>query len=114
MTEQELPSEGQEEAQGEATLPPSEPGFPPGVERLPDGQLVRRVQKPVHGGEYREQIRPVATTLKEAQVKHYDWYHPRLGWVREGYKLERDRQPQDIMADGSSGTPDPAMFPTKT
>lgn len=83
--------------------------LPPGVEQLPSGQLVRRLEKPVTGGASRTVTRNVASTLEEARAKHWDWYHPDLGWIREGYKLEKDREPQAIMDDGSSATPDPNL-----
>lgn len=100
VTDQEPMTEG---------APLQEPGLPPGAERLPNGQVVRRLEKPVSGGGSREVIRPVASTLAEAREKHWDFYHPVVGWVREGYKLEKDREPQDIMADGSSAVPDPSL-----
>lgn len=45
--------------------------------------------------------RPVALTLVEAKMRHWDWYHPTHGWILEGYKLEKDRDAEDILADGS-------------
>jgi hypothetical protein len=94
---------------------PQDPNLPPGVERLPDGQLIRRIQVHIPGtdDDTREQIRPVAATLEEAKAKRMDWYHPELGWVLEGYKLQKDREPQDIMADHSEAMPNPDLFPTK-
>ncbi len=47
------------------------------------------------------QHRPVALTLSEAKSKHWDWFHPQFGWLLEGYKLEKDRDASDILADGS-------------
>lgn len=49
------------------------------------------------------QWRPLAATLEEAREKRWDFYHPRLGLIWNGFKLARDRTPQDIMADGSIG-----------
>ncbi len=45
--------------------------------------------------------RPVALTLPEAKMRHWDWYHPLYGWVLEGYKLEKDRDSSDILTDSS-------------
>ena len=102
--------ERQSTEESQESMIPSEPGLPPGVERLPDGQLIRRLEKPVTGGTSREQIRYVASSLEEARKKHWDFYHPVVGWIREGYKLEKDRPPQDIMNDGSLASPNPAIL----
>lgn len=41
--------------------------------------------------------RTVTDDLQEARDLRLDYWHPRYGWVREGYKLERDRDAQSIM-----------------
>lgn len=82
--------------------------LPPGVERVPGG-YTRKVVKRASGQE-RTQVRPVALTREEAREKRMDYYDPVLGWLLDGYKLEKDRLPQDIMADGSSAVPDPSLI----
>ena len=70
-----------------------------------NGQLFRKVKKSsADGGEW-EQERPVARTLDEAKALRQDFFHPIVGWVLSGYKLEKDRDTADIMADGSQGEP---------
>ncbi|KKN16984.1 hypothetical protein LCGC14_0970380 [marine sediment metagenome] len=66
-----------------------------------NGQLYRDVEQTSAEGEPWIKHRPVALTLHEAKMKHWDWYHPQFGWVNEGYKLAKDRDGEDIMADGS-------------
>ena len=90
--------ESEEEVVAQAT------NLPPGVTRQPDGSLIRMV--PVRAGdEMREKVRPVALTLSKAKEMRWDYYHPELGWILEGYKLERDRDVQSIMADSSQSVP---------
>ncbi len=78
--------------------------LPPGVIES-NGQLCRMVPKVSASGEPWESRRPVALTIKEARERRYDYFHPELGWILEGYKLERDRKPEDIMADTSQSIP---------
>ncbi len=82
--------------------------LPPGVYEE-NGQLYRNVtRKSAEGGEW-TQHRPVSLTLTDAKMRHWDWYHPKFGWILEGYKLAKDRDLKDIMADGSEvvvATPD--------
>ena len=78
--------------------------LPPGViER--NGQLYRMVPKVSASGEPWESRRPVALTIKEARERRHDYWHPKYGWVLEGYKWEKDRPPEDIMADTSQSIP---------
>jgi hypothetical protein len=65
------------------------------------GQLYRDVTRPSADGEEYVQHRLVALTLAEAKARHWDWFHPRYGWILEGYKLAKDRDVEDILADGS-------------
>ena len=74
---------------------------PPGT-KIRDGQLVRILTKRSADGTEREQVRPVALTQAEARKKRWDWFHPELGWVKEGYKLVTDRSVGSRMMDGSS------------
>lgn len=84
--------------------------LPPGVYEK-NGQLYRDVERTAPVGdpdkdgnqelETWTKSRPVALSLAEAKSKHWDWYHPIHGWVLEGYKLEKDRAAEDILADGS-------------
>ena len=81
------------------------PGFPPEVYEK-QRQLYRDVKVPGPDGSTRMQVRPVARTQIEARVKRQDfWHSEELGWIRAGYKWERDRSIESIMADGSSGIP---------
>ena len=73
------------------------------------GQLFRNVQRTAADGETWTQKRPVARTLDDAKRYRQDWFHPEIGWILEGYKLEKDRDAADIFADGSApatGQPD--------
>ncbi|KKL60670.1 hypothetical protein LCGC14_2203010 [marine sediment metagenome] len=66
-----------------------------------DGQLFRDVPQVSPDGSDWVKHRRVALTLQEAKMRHWDWYHPTHGWILEGYKLEKDRDAADILADGS-------------
>ncbi len=66
-----------------------------------NGQLFRDVVRSSAEGEDWTQHRPVALTLAEAKMRHWDWFHPVFGWILEGYKLEKDRDTKDILADSS-------------
>ncbi len=66
-----------------------------------DGQLFRDVTRTSPEGDEWTKHRPVALTLVEAKRRHYDWLHPQLWWVLEGYKLQTDRGAEDIMADST-------------
>ncbi len=74
--------------------------LPPGVYEE-KGQLFRDVEQVSGEGKVWTKHRPVALTLGEAKAKHWDWYHPQFGWYLEGYKLAKDRDAADILADGS-------------
>lgn len=66
-----------------------------------NGLFYRDVVRTSPEGEPWTKKRPVALTLAEAKTRHWDWYHPRYGWVLEGYKLEKDRDSSDILTDDS-------------
>ncbi len=81
-----------------------------------DGRLWRDVDRISPEGDSWVKHRPVALTLQEAKIKHWDWFHPIHGWVLEGYKLEKDRDAADILADGSQtvvATPERQMELTR-
>jgi hypothetical protein len=78
-------------------------GLPPGVIRRQNGSLFREVTVQVAGGGTRKQVRQVTLDPDEAREKRIDYLHPQLGWVREGYKLEKDRDSQAIMDDNTAG-----------
>ena len=78
--------------------------LPPGVIEE-NGRLYRTVPKVSASGEPWESKRPVALTIKEARERRHDYYHPKYGWVLEGYKWEKDRSPEDRMADTSVSIP---------
>lgn len=62
----------------------------------------------------REERRPVAATLEEARADRTDFYDRHRGWIREGYKVERDTDVATIMADSSSGRPDPKLVENRS
>ncbi|KKL75583.1 hypothetical protein LCGC14_2053410 [marine sediment metagenome] len=65
------------------------------------GQLYRDVARTSPDGEECVQHRLVALTFGEAKLKHFDYFHPKFGWILEGYKLAKDRDVDDILADAS-------------
>jgi len=71
--------------------------------KVEGGRTYREVEITAADGSVRIQRRPVAETFQEAQERRWDFYHPELGWILEGYKLAVDRPIKSIMADGSSG-----------
>ncbi len=79
-------------------------GLPPGVVEE-NGQLVRYVEKVSASGEPWQSRRPVALTIEEARRRRWDWYHPKYGWALEGFKWQKDRTPEDRMADTSMSIP---------
>jgi len=71
-----------------------------------DGRLYRDLVKVSPDETTYTQTRPVARTLEEAKAKKWDfWFSDELGWYIRGYKWERDRSVESIMADGSAGRP---------
>ncbi len=74
--------------------------LPPGCE-IRDGRLVRAITINPDSDQSWEQLRPVAETLEEARRTRTDYYDRELGWIRGGFKLERDRSTESIMADKS-------------
>ena len=80
-------------------------GFPSSVFES-GGQLYRRIVIQTADSGEQERIRPVARTLEEAKARRWDFYHSdEFGWVREGYKWEKDRSTESIMADTSQSVP---------
>lgn len=75
--------------------------LPPGVENHPAKGLIHRIPRVAEDGSVYDQLRPVALTIEEAKERKVDYYHPRFGWLLNGYKLATDRTPQARMADGS-------------
>lgn len=73
-----------------------------------NGQLYRDVVLTAGDGSEHTQRRPVADSLEEAKRLRWDYYHPQYGWIIEGYKLAKDRDVADVMADASiGGSPPP-------
>lgn len=68
-----------------------------------DGQRYWKVERTTEGGSKYEATRRYAMDLATARDTHSDFLHPTLGLIWEGYKLARDRSPEDIMADTSIG-----------
>ena len=64
-----------------------------------DGALTNEYERDTDGDAVVDWVekRPIAETLEEARDKRQDYYHPVYGWIREGYKLERDREAASIM-----------------
>jgi len=80
-------------------------GFPAEVYER-NGNLYRDVTIGAADGTERIQVRPVAKTLAGAKARRQDFYFSEeLGWILNGYKWERDRSVESIMADGSAGIP---------
>ena len=94
--------EAQQESQApvENSTPPSGPALPPGCE-MQNGSIVRVIEHTAPDGSTREEIRPVTLNWDEARAKRIDFHHSEFGWIRYGYKLERDRSGESIMADTS-------------
>ncbi len=89
--------------------------LPPGVYEE-NGQLFRDVVRKSADDKEWTQHRSVALTLAEAKVQHWDWFHPKFGWILDGYKLEKDRDLEDILADGSEvivATPEKQLAETE-
>jgi len=80
--------------------------LPPGVYPRGDGYARKVPRKSADGSDWEEE-RPVAATLAEAKKERFDFYHPELGWILQGYKLERSRSTESIMADDSLSVPAP-------
>ncbi len=74
--------------------------MPPGCE-IRGGKLVRVIPREATDGSAWDQVREVASNLKEAKMNRTDFYSNEFGWIREGYKLEKDRETEHIMADTS-------------
>lgn len=70
-----------------------------------DGNLYHAIEVTPNalGAEKEWEWRRLALTMDEAREKRIDFYHPTLGLIWHGFKLARDRTPQDIMADRSIG-----------
>lgn len=81
--------------------PQVDESLPPGVYRE-DGKLFRDKVRESADGEEWVQKRRVALTLEEARANRWDFYHPSYGWIIQGYKRERDADPQEILQDNSS------------
>jgi hypothetical protein len=68
-------------------------GMPPGA-KLVNGRLMRLISREVQSapGETKtvEEARPVALSLGQAQRLGWDYFSPKLGWIRGGVKTERD------------------------
>jgi hypothetical protein len=80
-------------------------GLPPSCV-YKDGQLVRPVKRQSVDGAEWTQYRPVALDPIQARAEVKDYYHPQFGWIKEGYKLIKDRSVDSIMADDSTSRVD--------
>ena len=79
--------------------------LPPGVENR-KGKLWR-VIKDEEGNIIREKL--VSLDLNTARLRRMDFYHEEFGWLIDGFKRERNQTVEEVMADGSSGRPDPRI-----
>lgn len=68
-----------------------------------DGKRYWRVERTTEGGSKTTAVRRYESDLSTARDQHADYLHPTLGVIWEGFKLARDRSPEDIMADASIG-----------
>lgn len=65
---------------------------------------VRYVMEPQGYGRYRKVAREIAPTLEQAQAQGKDFYHPQFGWLRRGYKAEKELP--DVVANFTPGVQD--------
>ena len=80
-------------------------GFPPEVYER-NGQLYRSITHKAVDGSERVEERPVARTLEVAKARRWDfWHSEEFGWIRAGYKWEKDRSTESILKDDSVGVP---------
>lgn len=86
--------------------------LPPGVEER-GGKLVRIIPRTSHDGRTWDQVRPVSLDFREAKEKRMDFYHPELGWIREGYKREREHTVGSVMLDDSQAVAVPESLRDK-
>jgi hypothetical protein len=82
--------------------------LPPGVKRVRGVGLVREIPATNNGRPYVRR-KPVSLDLEEARKKRMDYFHPEFGWLIDGFKLERDRNVEDIMADRSVSSSERTM-----
>ncbi len=75
--------------------------LPPNAFRGNNGRYFHVLEVTTEGGAKVKQTRPLGTTLEEAIANRWDFYHPTVGLIYEGYKLARDRDANDIMSDTS-------------
>ena len=76
----------------------------PGTKSI-DGKLVREITHTASDGSTRVEVRQVAEDWETAKRLQQDFYDPTLGWIRYGYKLERDRDTASILADNTEAIP---------
>ena len=81
--------------------PAPESPYGPGVAQR-GNSLYRSIEIEADDGTVRTQERKVARTLDQAKALRIDYYQTGRGWLRDGYKWEKDQTPEEIMADGSS------------
>lgn len=77
--------------------------LPPTVERIGvigrgTSSLRRKIED---RGTGRTRYRPVSLDWEEAKARRWDYFHPELGWLIDGFKRERDPTIDQIMADTS-------------
>lgn len=97
------------ELEAKVAAAPTPIALPPGAEYR-NGQLVRVIHNTNADGKTTTIVRSVALDQQQAREKCIDWYHPTLGWARYGFKLEKDRTPQDIMSDASVAQYNPKII----
>lgn len=88
----------------------TEYNLPPGVRRR-SGQILRgqpHYERVVPDrGTGRDRIKPVSFDWEEAKARRWDYFHPELGWLIDGFKREKDPSIEEIMADASTTVAEP-------
>jgi hypothetical protein len=75
-------------------------GVPPTAFWGEDDLLYHKIDTMTEGGTvHKDSIRRLAQNMDEARELRIDYFHPTLGLIWEGYKLAKDRTPEDRMRD---------------
>lgn len=92
------------EAPQQSTTPYYPQALPPDAYVAENGNLYREVKKEVGEGVNMRVVterRKVSLDIAEARLRRMDFYHHKYGWLIDGFKHTRNRDPQEIMNDGS-------------
>lgn len=91
---------------------PLPPGVPPSAVWGDDDLLYHEIEVTTEGGTKHKVYRRLAQTMEEARELRIDYFHPTLGLIWDGYKLAKDRTPQDRMRDASVSQVKPGGYPS--